>query len=60
MRMQESEFLFINGYFDAAYYMGGYVFEYLLKARICKTLGIEDLLILVARQKEKLKMRATC
>lgn len=37
-----AEFLAANGYFDDAYYLGGYAFELRLKAKICKTLVIPD------------------
>ena len=36
-------FLLHSGYFNDAYYLGGYAFELLLKAKICKTLEITDL-----------------
>ncbi len=41
-KLKISEFLAQNGYFDDAYYLGGYAFELLLKAKICKTLLIPD------------------
>ena len=37
-----AEFLLDNGFFDDAYYLGGYAFELRLKAKICKTLVIPD------------------
>jgi len=37
-----AEFLVANGFYDDAYYLGGYAFELLLKAKICKTLVIPD------------------
>jgi hypothetical protein len=41
-KLAESECLFQNDFFDGAYYLGGYAIELLLKARICKTLRIDD------------------
>ena len=37
-----AEFLVSNAFYDDAYYLGGYAFELLLKAKICKTLVIPD------------------
>ncbi len=37
-----ADFLLANGFYDDAYYFGGYAFELLLKAKICKTLVIPD------------------
>ena len=37
-----AEFLVANGFYDDAYYLGGYAFELRLKAKICKTLVIPD------------------
>jgi uncharacterized protein (UPF0332 family) len=34
--------LYNNGRYNAAYYLSGYSVELFIKARICKTLGIED------------------
>ena len=41
-KLSESEFLFANGYYDTAYYLAGYAVELYIKARICKTLDIEN------------------
>lgn len=41
-KLRVAEFLEQNNYFDDAYYLGGYAFELLLKAEICKTLLIPD------------------
>jgi HEPN domain-containing protein len=41
-KLKESQCLIGNGYFDGAYYLGGYAVELLLKAKVCKTLGIDD------------------
>jgi hypothetical protein len=37
-----AELLLNNGFVDDAYYIGGYSFELLLKAKICKVLGVPD------------------
>ena len=41
-KLKVAEFLLQNGFFDDAYYLGGYSFELCLKAKICKTLAIQD------------------
>jgi HEPN domain-containing protein len=41
-KFSEAECLFNNEHYDGAYYMAGYTIELLLKAKICKNLGIED------------------
>lgn len=41
-KLKIAEFLCQHGFFDDAYYLGGYVFELCLKAKICKTLAIPD------------------
>ena len=41
-KLAESKCLFDNGFHDGAYYLAGYAVELLLKARVCKTLGIDD------------------
>lgn len=41
-KLDDAEFLFANDRYDAAFYLGGYAIELLLKARICKTLGIDN------------------
>lgn len=41
-KLKEAECLLNNSFFDAAYYLGGYAVELLLKAKVCKTLGIDD------------------
>ena len=41
-KLRVAELLCENGFYDDAYYLGGYVFELLLKARICRTLQIPD------------------
>jgi hypothetical protein len=38
----EARCLFENDHFDWAYYTAGYTVELLFKAKVCKTLGIED------------------
>ncbi len=41
-KLKVAELLILYGYFDDAYYIGGYAFELLLKAKICRTLVIPD------------------
>ena len=41
-KVSEAECLFLNGFYDSAYYMAGYAVELLLKARISKTLNIDN------------------
>jgi hypothetical protein len=41
-KLKVAEFLVHGGFFDDAYYLGGYAFELLLKAKICKTLLLPD------------------
>jgi hypothetical protein len=41
-KLRAAELLIANGFFDESYYLAGYCFELLLKARICKTLGVPD------------------
>jgi len=41
-KFQDAEYLLANERFDSAYYLAGYAVELLLKARVCKTLGIPD------------------
>jgi len=41
-KLKESECLYKNGFYDSAYYLAGYSVELLIKARICKTLKIEN------------------
>ena len=42
-KLFDAECLFINQRYSSAYYIAGYVIELLLKAKVCKTLGISDL-----------------
>lgn len=42
VKFNEAECLFENGYCDWSYYTAGYTIELLLKAGVCKVLGIED------------------
>ena len=41
-KLKVAQYLVQGGYYDDAYYLGGYAFELLLKAKICKTLLIPD------------------
>ena len=49
-KLKEAECLFDNGFFDGAYYIGGYTVELLLKAKVCKTLGIPDFFLFDTRK----------
>src|ERR1700722_14129121 len=51
-KLKESECLLANGFFDGANYLGGYAVELLLKARVCKTLGIDDFFAFNKAKKE--------
>ena len=42
LMLSQAECLLSANYPNGAYYLGGYTIELLLKARICKTLGIDD------------------
>jgi hypothetical protein len=54
-KMHESNCLFANGFYDGAYYLAGYVIELLIKARICKTLGIDNFFVFNRAKKELYK-----
>lgn len=41
-KLKEAYCLFDNNFFDGAYYIAGYAVELLLKAKVCKTLGIPN------------------
>jgi len=41
-KLEDAKCLLANGRYDGAYYLAGYVIELLLKASVCKTLGIDD------------------
>jgi AbiV family abortive infection protein len=40
-RLAEAQLLYENGFYQGAYYLGGYAVEFALKALICKRLGFE-------------------
>lgn len=54
-KLQDAEILLANERFDSAYYLAGYAVELLLKARVCKTLGIPDFFDFDNPAKAKLK-----
>jgi HEPN domain-containing protein len=56
-RLKDAECLFNNNRFDAAYYLAGYSVELLLKAKVCKTLGIDDFFDFNNPQKTKLAVK---
>lgn len=41
-RLVDADYLYLYGRYDGAYYMAGYAIELLLKARVCKTLDIDN------------------
>ena len=41
-KIDEADCLLKNKFYDAAFHIGGYAVELMLKARVCKTLGIDD------------------
>ena len=53
-RYNDAECLLLAGRFDAAYYIAGYSVELMLKAKVCKNLGIEDFFDFANPQKTKL------
>lgn len=54
-KFKDAECLFANSRFDAAYYFAGYTVELLLKAKVCKNLGIEDFFDFDNPGKKKIK-----
>jgi AbiV family abortive infection protein len=42
-KLNDAECLFANKSYSSAYYLAGYVIELLLKAKVCKNLGIDNL-----------------
>ncbi len=54
-KLVDAECLSDNGRADGAYYLAGYCIELLLKARVCKTLGIPDFFNFGSSTKKKLK-----
>lgn len=53
-KLSDAEFLFDNKRFESAYYIGGYAVELLLKARVCKTLGIDDFFLFKLKSSDSL------
>lgn len=54
-KLADAEVLLGNNRFDSAYYLAGYAIELLLKARVCKTLGIPDFFDFDNAERKKLK-----
>ncbi len=54
-KFKDAECLASNGRFDSAYYFAGYTVELLLKAKVCKNLGIEDFFDFNNPHKKKIK-----
>ncbi len=58
-KLSDAVFLLQGGRYDSAYYLAGYAIELLLKARVCKTLGIEDFFDFGNTGKKRLKNEST-
>ncbi len=54
-KLGDAECLLDNDRFDSAYYLAGYAIELLLKARVCKTLGIPDFFDFDNAERKRLK-----
>lgn len=52
IKFNESHCLLSAGFYDGAFYTGGYAIELLLKAKVCKTLGITDFFLFDKGNKE--------
>ncbi len=57
-KLNDAECLLANGRNDNAYYLAGYTIELFLKAKVCKTLNIDDLFD-ESPTKQKLKNEGT-
>ncbi len=55
-KLEAAESLLNDGNPDNAYYIGGYSIELLLKAKVCKTLGIDDFFAFNKGKKELYKV----
>ena len=53
-KLLEADCLLGAGLVDGAFYLAGYAIELLLKARVCKTLGIDDFFIFNKSPKKEL------
>lgn len=58
-KFADAVFLLQGERYDSAYYLAGYAIELLLKARVCKTLGIEDFFDFGNINKKRLKNEPT-
>lgn len=54
-KLNDAEILLDNERFDSAYYLAGYAIELLLKARVCKTLGIPDFFDFESTERKRFK-----
>jgi hypothetical protein len=54
-KLESAEILLQNGKQDEAYYLAGYTVELLLKARVCKTLRVDDFFVFNKAKKELYK-----
>jgi hypothetical protein len=57
-KLVDAECLLNNKRYDSAFYLAGYVVELLLKAKVCKNLGIEDFFDFGTTNQKKLKNEA--
>src|SRR5215471_8853883 len=58
-KLNAANILFQNGDYDNAYYLGGYSIELLLKAKVCKTLNIDDFFDVGSSTLKRLKYEGT-
>lgn len=58
-KLAEAECLLSNQMADGAFYLAGYSVELMIKARICKTLGIPDFYNFGDEEKKKLRNEAS-
>jgi HEPN domain-containing protein len=56
-KLQDAECLLNNNRYDGAYYLAGYAVELLLKAKVCKTIGIQDFFDFSNPKKTKLSVK---
>lgn len=54
-KLREAECLLKGGFPDGAFYLGGYCVELLLKARVCKTLKINEFFLFNKGKQEAYK-----
>jgi HEPN domain-containing protein len=57
-KLEDAQCLLDNNRFDSAFYLAGYSVELLLKAKVCKNLGIEDFFDFADQNSRKIKPEA--